>query len=160
MWLPRHLLCCGAVVAVFSVAEPGTLQGEAREKAKHFLAAGGFVEVLAGNSERFREACRNARVIVNALFGSGFHGALPEESRKFVEIVNDTRSRRERAQIVAIDIPSGVDATTGAISDLAINADLTVAIQAAKLGHLIEPGASASGRILVVDVGVHDVPGR
>src|SRR6188474_367440 len=69
-------------------------------------------------------------VVVDAIFGTGFQGAPREPAAAAIEAIN-----RSGVPVVACDIASGVDASTGEIAGTAVEADLTVSFHAAKLGH-------------------------
>ena len=73
--------------------------------------------------------------VVDAIFGTGFSGAPREPAVAAIEAIN-----RCGAPVVACDIASGVDASSGEIEGAAVEADLTVSFHAAKLGHRIAPG--------------------
>ena len=88
--------------------------------------------------------------IVDAVFGIGFKGELTGEVLKTVEFIN---SCKNKAKIVSVDIPSGLDGLTGEYKT-AVNADVTVTFQAIKTGLIINKGASVAGEIKVRDIGI------
>jgi ADP-dependent NAD(P)H-hydrate dehydratase / NAD(P)H-hydrate epimerase len=88
-------------------------------------------------------------VIVDALFGTGFHGAPRPEAAELVARVNAAS-----APVVAVDLPSGVDASTGEVAGAAVEADLTVTFHAPKVGLAVAPGRFHSGRVVVADIGL------
>lgn len=101
-------------------------------------------------------ALEGSGAIVDAIFGTGFDGEPREPARSAIEAANASS-----APLVACDIPSGVDASTGEAADLVIDADLTVTFHAAKVGHRIAPGKWRSGRVVVADIGIPpDPPGE
>lgn len=91
---------------------------------------------------------RDAAVVVDGLLGTGIRGA--PRSRYAVAI---QKANAARCPVVALDTPSGVDGTTGAVPGTAIQADLTVAFGWPKLGTLLHPGRSHGGRIVAVEIG-------
>jgi NAD(P)H-hydrate epimerase len=97
-------------------------------------------------------------VIVDAVFGFGFHGPVRGVPADVIAAmaVSD-------AFVVAADVPSGVDADTGAATGVVVRADVTVTFSACKPGLLIYPGAAYAGEVVVADIGVPDatlaVPG-
>ena len=105
----------------------------------------------AGTQERdrFTRALARADLVVDAMFGTGFHGAL-DGTPGWVA----TTVRASGCRTLAIDIPSGVDGTTGAVAGEAVTADATVCFVASKPGLLFEPGRSHAGRVHVVDIGI------
>jgi ADP-dependent NAD(P)H-hydrate dehydratase / NAD(P)H-hydrate epimerase len=92
-------------------------------------------------------------VIVDALFGTGFHGEPREEAAELIGRMNAAE-----APVVAVDIPSGVDASTGEIAGAAVEADVTVSFHAPKVGLSVAPGRFHAGRVIVVDIGLEHVP--
>lgn len=92
-----------------------------------------------------------AGVIVDALLGTGAGGAPRGE---FATAVQAIRARAAAARVIAVDIPTGVDADTGETEGDAVPAALTIALHAAKLGHYIGPGAFECGEVRVADIGI------
>lgn len=89
------------------------------------------------------------RVVVDALLGTGTSGAPRGAMGEAVQAVRDSG-----APVVALDIPTGVDADTGAAPGPAIRADLTVTFAAPKAGLHVEPGRGLAGRVVVADIGI------
>lgn len=90
-----------------------------------------------------------AGVVVDAIFGTGFSGAPREPAAAAIEAIN-----RCGAPVVACDIASGVDASTGEVAGPAVSADLTVCFHAAKIGQRIAPGKRRTGELRVVAIGI------
>lgn len=93
-------------------------------------------------------------VIVDAIFGTGLARPVAKALAASVRKINAARSRDVR--IVALDLPSGICADTGRVLGVAVEADLTVSFGLPKLGHVLEPGRSQSGRIVVARIGIAD----
>ncbi len=89
--------------------------------------------------------------VVDAIFGTGFAGEPRPPAAAAIEAIN-----RCGAPVVACDIASGVDASSGEVAGLAVEADLTVSFHAAKLGQRIAPGKWHSGELRVVAIGIPD----
>jgi NAD(P)H-hydrate epimerase len=104
-----------------------------------------------------REAGRDAReelvdgadVVVDALFGTGFHGEPRPEAAALVERMNGAG-----APVVAVDVPSGVDASTGEVAGAAVRAELTVTMHAPKVGLAVAPGRFHAGEVVAADIGI------
>jgi ADP-dependent NAD(P)H-hydrate dehydratase / NAD(P)H-hydrate epimerase len=94
-------------------------------------------------------AVERADVIVDALFGTGFHGEPRPEAAAAIERMNGAD-----APIVSVDVPSGVDASTGEIAGLAARATLTVTFHGRKLGLAVAPGLFHAGEVVVADIGL------
>ncbi len=90
-----------------------------------------------------------AGAVVDAIFGTGFAGVPREPAAAAIAAIN-----RCGAPVVACDIASGVDASSGEVEGLAVEADLTVSFHAAKLGHRIAPGKWHTGELRVVPIGI------
>ncbi|WP_105974538.1 NAD(P)H-hydrate dehydratase [Streptomyces geranii] len=114
--------------------------------------AGGTV-VGAGGAE---QVIRRADLVVDGIVGIGGRGGLRGDALSLVELV-----RESGAAVVAVDLPSGVDADTGEVPGAAIRADLTVTFGTHKPGLLIDPAREYAGTVRLVDIGLGAVlPGR
>jgi NAD(P)H-hydrate epimerase len=94
-------------------------------------------------------------VVVDALFGTGFRGAPRAEAAETIARINASG-----AAVVAVDLPSGVDASTGEIAGEVVSADLTVTFHGRKVGHVVAPGRFHCGRVVVADIGLEALPTR
>ena len=92
---------------------------------------------------------RGGRVVVDALLGTGTTGAPRGAMADVVGAV-----RESGAPVLALDIPTGVDADTGAAPGPAIRADVTVTFAADKVGLHVAPGRELAGRVVVADIGI------
>ena len=92
-------------------------------------------------------------VVVDALFGTGFRGEPRAEAAELIERMNATS-----VPVVSVDLPSGVDASTGEIAGAAVEADLTVTFHGLKVGHVVAPGRFQAGEVVVADIGLEVVP--
>ncbi len=160
-----------AVDRVFVLCGPGNNGGDGFIAATALRGAGYSVRVLAvaPGSARSADARRaldgwggavadldaaglaglGARdVVVDALFGIGLARALSGTTATAVEAVN-----RSAASVIAVDVPSGIDADSGAVPGAAIDADVTVTFNWTKRGHLLLPAAALCGELVVADVG-------
>lgn len=141
----RRLLEAGLDSAVIALAEPSALHGEAADAARAALEAGVPWQPL---SERAVASLSGAAVVVDAVFGFGFHGPVREPYRSALEAVS-----RCPGTVISVDVPSGVEADTG-MAEGAVRADVTVTFTALKPGLLIHPGAGCAGEVVVADIGV------
>jgi NAD(P)H-hydrate epimerase len=125
---------------VVAVCGKGSNGGDGRIAAEKL---GGRV---VGIEEELR---RDADVILDALFGTGFHGEpRPEAARRIEEI------KGAGARVVAVDVPSGVDASTGEVAGEAVRAELTVTFHGRKVGLAVAPGRFHAGEVEVADIGL------
>ena len=97
-----------------------------------------------------RELAR-ADVAIDAIFGTGFRGVPEDDVAEAIVALNASL-----VPTVAVDIPSGVNGTSGAVEGTAVRADLTVTFGAAKTGAVLLPGAEHAGDVRVVDIGFPD----
>jgi NAD(P)H-hydrate epimerase len=88
-------------------------------------------------------------VVVDALFGTGFSGAPRPEAAELIERINAAS-----APVVSVDLPSGVDASTGEVAGAVVDADVTVTFHAPKVGLAVAPGRFHAGRVVVADIGL------
>lgn len=152
----RAVVCCG----------PGNNGGDGWIVAAALAGAGMSVHVREAGEVRSADAV-TARsealahvalgapleppdVVVDALLGTGARGALRGAIAELAAYVDD--ARRRGARVVALDLPTGVDATTGEVAEGAVRADLTVTFGTVKRGHLLS--RSMCGELLVVDIGL------
>ncbi|KAB8197904.1 NAD(P)H-hydrate dehydratase [Nonomuraea phyllanthi] len=103
----------------------------------------------AGGRVSPSSALERADLVVDGLVGIGVSGALREPYAELVSAANAAR-----APIVAVDVPSGVDASSGRVEGLAVRARVTVTMGAYKTGLLVDPGAEHAGRVELVDIGL------
>ncbi|MEK7848970.1 MAG: NAD(P)H-hydrate epimerase, partial [Chloroflexota bacterium] len=95
-----------------------------------------------------------ASAVVDAVLGTGRARPLEGGMQRTLERVRSTRAARSDLSIVAVDLPSGLDADTGAMDPATLPADLTVALGCPKLGIFLLPGAEMVGCWTVVDIGI------
>jgi hydroxyethylthiazole kinase-like uncharacterized protein yjeF len=95
------------------------------------------------------EAIGQAAVIVDALLGTGFTGVPHGPVADAIEVVNAAHRL-----VLSVDVPSGVDASTGTVAGAAVRADRTVTFHAAKPGLWIQPGKRHVGQLTTIDIGV------
>jgi hydroxyethylthiazole kinase-like uncharacterized protein yjeF len=98
------------------------------------------------------DAIGRADLIIDGLLGIGGRGGLREP---FADLAQRAEQARQAgATVVAVDLPSGIDADTGAVDGPAVQADVTVTFGAIKPGLLIDPGARHAGTVELVDIGL------
>jgi NAD(P)H-hydrate epimerase len=90
-----------------------------------------------------------AEVVVDALFGTGFTGEPRADAAGLIERMNGAS-----AAIVAVDVPSGVDASSGQVAGAAVRADVTVTMHGRKVGLEVAPGRFRAGAVTVAEIGI------
>ncbi len=103
----------------------------------------------AGRDAEESEDPAGADLVLDALFGTGFHGEPRPEAAALIERMNATR-----VPIVSVDVPSGVDASTGEISGEAVRAAHTVTFHGKKVGLVVAPGRFRAGTVTIADIGL------
>ena len=106
----------------------------------------------AGREAVETDAVEGCDVVVDALFGTGFHGAPRPGAEALIERINGCG-----LPVVSVDLPSGVDASTGEVAGAAVNAALTVTFQMAKVGLHVGPGRFHAGEVALADIGLDPV---
>jgi hydroxyethylthiazole kinase-like uncharacterized protein yjeF len=137
----------GAGAEALVTGDPGTLGGQVRRCADLVLAAGG--RVRAFDARLAGRLLAGADLVLDGLLGTGTAGAPRGVVAEAVAAANAAG-----APVVAVDIPSGVDAASGAVAGEAVDATTTVTFQAAKPGHVLAPGSGRVGRLEVADIGL------
>ena len=133
--------------------------------ARELVARGGRITAAAGQGGETGEASRQdgiapearsaigaADLIIDGLTGIGGHGGLREPAAALARTT--ARARAQGAVVVAVDLPSGIEADSGEVHGEAIKADLTVTFGTIKPGLLIDPGASCAGPAELIDIGL------
>ncbi len=155
--IARHLLNRGATVGVFLLARKTAVRNDAAVNLKILLS----LPAVLSKRLKIRELPTSFRVppslkpdiIVDAIFGTGFSGSPGGVFKGAIDWINV-----QRAFVMAVDIPSGVESGSGAVRGVAVRADLTVTMGAAKIGHYLGKGPEQSGDVEVVDIGIAYAP--
>ena len=116
------------------------------------LLHGWPVERHRGEEPTSWDGLRGAAVIVDGLLGTGARGAPRERQAAAIRKVNESGR-----PVVALDVPSGVDANDGTVAGDAVRADATIAFGWPKLGSLLHPGRALVGRLVALDIGFPQV---
>jgi ADP-dependent NAD(P)H-hydrate dehydratase / NAD(P)H-hydrate epimerase len=125
----------------------GLLAGRRLQESGHEVEV---LELFAGEAPADLDAwLEGSGAVVDAIFGTGFTGAPREPVATAIDAAN-----RCGAPIVACDIASGVDASSGEVEGPAIEASLTVSFHAAKVGHRIAPGKWHTGELRIAPIGI------
>src|SRR3984957_4213925 len=135
-----ELAARGRDVSVILLCERDSLQGDAA------LAARGWkYPVLPFNPQ----AIGRPALIIDALFGAGLNRPVKGQPHDMIEAIN-----ANGAPVLAVDLPSGINGTTGAVMGIAVRATETVAFFRRKPAHLLLPGRIYCGRVRVADIGI------
>jgi len=146
----RHLYNYGVKVKVFLLAPFNKIKGEAEENLNVITKMG--VELFEAETtklEEIQKAIQNSGLIIDAILGTGLQGKVTGLKAKIIDLINIANK-----EVVAIDVPSGLDADTGKIKGPCIKAAHTITLALPKIGLLIFPGASYAGKVTVEDIGI------
>lgn len=146
-----YLLAClahadGKQVTVLQAADKALLQGDAGRAWQQWRDGGGITEP----GENIESCIQHADVIIDALMGTGLQRNISGEWAELVDRVNNADK-----PVLSIDIPSGIDADTGVVRGIAIQADATVTYIGVKRGLLTADGPDQAGQLYFDDL---DVP--
>src|SRR6266404_2168362 len=146
--LKRRRVRCEVILA----ARVDDVRDPARAKLHAWQRAGGkTTTITADDLGPLQRALARAGCIVDALFGTGLTGEITGLAAEAITLVNASG-----LPTVALDVPSGLDSDRGVPLGVAIEAELTVAFAAPKIGTVIYPGARYAGELAVVDIGIPD----
>lgn len=149
--IARHLANVGWSVRIGLLGESAKLCGDAR--INHDIAAAMQIPMTTITSDTdaadFAAGVTPRTVVVDALLGTGFSGAVREPMATLIRRINETDS----AGVVAIDVPSGLDCDTGSIENVAVRAGATITFVAAKPGMILPSARMYVGKIVVRDIG-------
>ena len=141
-----------------SVARPGPVRivvgkgnngGDGRVAARLLEADGHEVEVIDGTEPFGAERLAGSGVVVDALLGTGFEGRPREPIASAIAAMN-----KQDAPVVACDVPSGVNASTGEVEAEAVRATVTATFHGSKVGLHVEPGKGHAGRVEGAEIGI------
>ncbi len=135
-----ELAARGREVSVVLLCERDSLQGDAASAAR-----GWKYPVLPFNPQ----ALGKPALIIDALFGAGLNRPVKGEPHEMIEAIN-----ANGAPVLAVDLPSGINGTTGLVMGVAVRATETVTFFRRKPAHLLLPGRMYCGRVRLADIGI------
>ncbi|MGB2601284.1 MAG: NAD(P)H-hydrate epimerase [Candidatus Omnitrophota bacterium] len=143
--IARHLAekepqCLG----VYITDPEGVRKGSALDNLQ--LIRGKKIDIRSMNE--FVQEEESFTLVIDAIFGTGFKGELTEELKRIAKKVTSSSAR-----VYAVDIPSGLNSTTGKASESSFKADKTVTFGLPKTGFYLEDGPALCGQIIVKDIG-------
>ena len=149
----------GAEVTLVLACAAEELSGSAADELQYYIACGATVlEVTdADDNLRFAEIenlALRADLLIDALLGTGFSGKMRSLFLRLCGCINRAKEKNPACSILAVDIPTGVNADTGEADGSAVKADATVTMALPKLGLYLYPGAEHAGTIQVADIGM------
>lgn len=145
----RHLVDAGIETEVFLMGDSRGLSADALVNYRILKKLRHPVRVMTAVTGALERALERADLVVDAIFGVGLNREVGGPFRGAIEAVN----RRAR-KVLAVDVPSGLDGTTGKIYGACVRAAATVTFSFAKQGFFRGRGPEFTGRVRVVDIGI------
>lgn len=158
--IARHLFNRGYAVSVDLAADAAALAGDAAIHHQIARRMGIDIRELHSDADPASAAARwrESAILVDALLGTGFSGAVREPLASIIERINATREAAgprpgPAPLIVAVDVPSGLDANAGTADGPVVLADRTITFLAPKTGYATRTARACLGRVTVADIG-------
>lgn len=147
----RHLLNEGSEVKVLLFADICEITGDAKVNLNILQSMGQKIfSINSPNSLNIvRLAVTYTDLVVDAIFGTGFKGRVPEHHANVIDIINASEK-----PVVSVDIPSGLEANTGRVNGACVRAASTVTFAYAKIGLLVRQGPEYTGKLTVADISI------
>ncbi len=151
--IARYLLRKGKDVKVFILADSRSkLSADNLKNLEVFETFGGSVSLIGKDKlAKLRNAVKEADVVIDAIFGTGFKPPVKGYREKAIEIIN-----RYAKHVVAVDIPSGLSTDTGKIEGSHTKAEVTVTFAFPKLAHILFPACEYCGDVYVIDISIDE----
>ena len=143
----RRLAEAGVPAAVYLAAPREEIAGDAGHHLERLEAKAG--PVVHPPPEDLTAALTEADIVVDALLGTGLRGPPRPAEARIIDAINDCGR-----PVVAVDLPSGLQADTGEVAGACVRAALTVTFGLVKVGHLFHPGRAHCGALELVDIGL------
>jgi len=151
--MARYLSQAGLRIIVLVLADLGRISGDALTNLEIIKRMDLDIREVPGPKEwkKIRMSLADCDYIIDGILGTGLNAPVRDYYGKVIEDVNASGK-----PVMAIDIPSGLNADTGGITGVAVRADLTVTFGFPKLGQMLYPGADLVGRLARIDIGIPD----
>lgn len=149
--IARHLYNQGARVQLFLLGEEDKVKGDALTNLTIWKGMGQKIYPLNSTHDinMVKIAINSAELIIDALYGTGFKGTVNELLASVFKAINTSGKT-----VIAVDIPSGIEADTGKINGPCIRADHTITFAYPKVGLVVYPGCNYVGKLHVVDISI------
>lgn len=147
--IARHLHTAGCTIRLFCAGPEEKLSDDARKNYLRAHEIGLRTTFLSNISQLAID--ESTDLIVDAIFGTGFTGVPRGITSEVIERLNDTG-----IMIVSVDLPSGVNAGSGACEGAAINAEVTYTLALPKFGLYLSPGREQAGDVVTVPIGIKE----
>lgn len=145
----RHLLNKGIEAKVFLIGRAGQLKADAAVNYRILKNCGRKISEISEFNKPVQKAVAQADIIIDAIFGVGLNREITEPFKSIIQSLN-----RSGKRILAVDVPSGLNATTGKIYGVCIKAHKTVTFSFPKTGFFRNRGPLYIGKVVVVNIGI------
>lgn len=146
----RHLWNEGVYVRVFCVVEEDQIAGDARINYNILKNMNLPIEFVSTIDQIRALENEPPDILVDALLGTGIKGAVQGFTKEVIDFIN----KNLETTVVAIDLPSGLNASTGEVAGSAIRADITVTMALPKRCHVLYPAKNYVGQLYIADIGI------
>ena len=149
--MARYLSQKGVSVTVYLLAKKSMVKGDAAENLNILAPLDiNVIEMPDQKSfSKYKTSMLHQDIWIDAILGTGLKSDVKGYLRKIIEFINSSEK-----PVFSVDIPSGLNADTGLPCGTCIQAHTTATFAFAKIGHLIFPGATYSGNLEIVDIGI------
>ena len=146
----RHLLKKKRKVQVYLFGKKNEIKREPRKNLERFIEfKGKVIEIKNANDLKRLKECRSSSLFIDALLGIGLKGKVIGLAAQGINFINSFKKK-----VIAVDVPSGLDAEKGITCGLCVEAFETVTFGLGKPGLFLAPGINFAGRVKVVDIGL------
>jgi len=152
----RHLKDWGADVIVYLLKARPDDDAVFRQAVERAVVT--IVDGEADAAKRLADAMGGAELVIDALLGTGRARPIDGPLAELLDKLKSVRANRLPPRLIAVDLPTGLDADTGATDPHTVAADETVALGFGKVGLHVLPGAKFTGRVEVVEIGIPATP--
>ena len=145
----RHLINHGYDVRMFLLCHPDDIQGDALTNWQILRKMGLRYQMVLGERDLnvARVGLINSALVIDGIFGTGYQGTMNPICKEMIRLINESNR-----PVIAIDVPSGIVADTGAIEDICIHSTKTVTMALPKVGLYLEPATTYVGELIVGDI--------
>jgi ADP-dependent NAD(P)H-hydrate dehydratase / NAD(P)H-hydrate epimerase len=150
--IARYALADGYRTKVYLLCRVEDLKGDASLNMKLYTSLGGEAIECDNNPKVVKEGLKDADIVVDAIFGTGLSKEVKGKERITIEEIN-----RSGKPVIAVDIPSGIDGTSGVPLGAAVRAIHTFTYGYPKPGQIIYPGADHTGKLTVIDISIPSI---
>jgi ADP-dependent NAD(P)H-hydrate dehydratase / NAD(P)H-hydrate epimerase len=145
--IARYALAEGHATKVFLLCRKTDLKGDAALNMRLYESVGGKLLEMTDDVEPLRQGIREAKIIVDAIFGTGLSKVVEGLEKQAIALINASA-----LPVISVDIPSGIDGRTGEPLGEAVKATHTYTYGYPKIGQILYPGAYHTGRLTVIDI--------